>query len=95
MSKYELVYIVNPNASEEDVPKILGKVNDYITKIGGTVIEVVQWGKKRLAYPIKKFGEGNYVLTRVELNPGALKDLDASLKLSNEIIRYLLIKSTV
>jgi small subunit ribosomal protein S6 len=93
VSNYELVYIVSPTTSEEEIPKILGKVSEYITKVGGTVVEVVQWGRKRLTYPIKKFGEGNYVLTRVEIKPEAVKGLEASLKLSNEIIRYLVIKS--
>jgi small subunit ribosomal protein S6 len=94
VSNYELVYIISPNTSEEEVSKVLGKVSEYITKVGGTVVEVVQWGKKRLAYPINKFGEGNYVLTRVEIKPEAVKGLEASLKLSNEIIRHLVIKSS-
>ena len=93
MSNYELVYIISPNTTEADIPKISGKVSEYITKVGGSVTEVVQWGKKKFTYPIGKFGEGNYILTRVEIEPAAIKEFEASLKLSNDIIRHLLIRS--
>jgi len=93
VSSYELVYIVNPKVSDEDLPSVLNRVSEFVVKIGGSVIEVVQWGRKRLAYPIKKFGEGNYVFAKIEMKPAATKELEASLKLSNEVIRHLLIRS--
>jgi small subunit ribosomal protein S6 len=93
VSNYELVYIISPNTTEADIPKISGKVSEYITKVGGSVTEVVQWGKKKLAYPIGKFGEGNYILTRVEIEPAVVKEFETSLKLSSDIIRHLLIRS--
>lgn len=93
MPSYELVYIVNPQVNDDDLPNILGKVNEYVTKIGGSVTEVAQWGRKRLAYPINKFGEGNYILARIEMKPEAARELESNLKLSNEVIRHLLIRS--
>ena len=93
MSNYELVYIISPSVKEEDVPKISGKVGEYLVKSGGSVTEVVQWGRKKLAYPIGKFGEGNYILTRVAIEPASVKEFEASLKLSNDIIRHLLVRS--
>jgi small subunit ribosomal protein S6 len=93
VANYELVYIVNPTVTEEQLPNVLGKVSEYVTKTGGTVNEVVQWGRKKLAYPVKKCIEGNYVLARIELKPTAIKELEASLKLSNEVIRHLLIRA--
>lgn len=95
MASYELVYIISPTVTDEELPNVLGKINELITKIGGSVSEVTQWGRKRLAYPIKKFGEGNYVLTRMELKPATAKELEATLKSSSEVLRYLLIKATV
>ncbi len=92
MASYELVYIVSPEVTDEALPNVLKKVNEFVAKIGGSVSEVTQWGRKRLAYPIQKFGEGNYVLARLEIKTAATKELDASLKLSNEIIRHLLIR---
>jgi len=89
---YELVCILNANLSEDDYSRVLGKVSDLITKFGGTVSETTQWGKRRLAYPIKKQFEGNYVLQKVQIKQTALKELDTNLKLSEDVLRYLFIR---
>jgi len=89
---YELVFILNANLTEDDFTRVLGKVNDQITKLGGTVTETNQWGKRRLAYPIKKQAEGNYVLEKVQIKQTALKELDASLKMSEDVLRYLFVR---
>jgi len=89
---YELVFILNANLTEDDFTRVLGKVNDQITKLGGTVTETNQWGKRRLAYPIKKQAEGAYVLEKVQINQTALKELDANLKMSEDILRYLFVR---
>jgi len=89
---YELVFILNANLSEDDFTRVLGKVNDQITKLGGTVTETNQWGKRRLAFPIKKQAEGNYVLEKVQIKQTALKELDANLKLSEDVLRYLFVR---
>ncbi len=92
MPGYELVFILNANLTEDDFTRVLGKVNDQITKLGGTVTETNQWGKRRLAYPIKKQAEGNYVLEKVQIKQTALKELDASLKMSEDVLRYLFVR---
>ena len=92
MPGYELVFILNANLSEDDFTRVLGKVNDQITKLGGTITETNQWGKRRLAYPIKKQAEGNYVLEKVQIQQTALKELDANLKLSEDVLRYLFVR---
>ena len=92
VSSYELIYIVSPEIKDEELANILNKVNDSVSKIGGSVTEVIQWGRKKLAYPISKFIEGNYVLARVEIEPNAANELNTSLRLFDEILRHLLIK---
>lgn len=92
MPGYELVFILNANLSEDDFTRVLGKVNDQITKLGGTVTETNQWGKRRFAYPIKKQTEGNYVLEKVQIKQTALKELDAGLKMSEDVLRYLFVR---
>jgi len=89
---YELVFILNPNLTEDDFTRTLGKVNDLITKLGGTVTETNQWGKRKLAYPIKRQSEGNYVLEKVQIKQTALKELDSSLKLTEDVLRYLFVR---
>lgn len=93
MPSYELVFILNASLSEDDCARVLGKVNDLITKFGGTVNETTQWGKRKLAYPIKRQSEGNYVLEKVQIKQTALKELDSSLKLTDDILRYLFIRA--
>lgn len=93
MSSYELIYIVNPEINDNDLPNVLTRISDLVTKIGGTVVNVNQWGRKKLAYPIKKFSEGNYIFAQVEMRSSAIKELEANLKLSNEVLRHLLIKA--
>ncbi|MFA5399591.1 MAG: 30S ribosomal protein S6 [Dehalococcoidia bacterium] len=92
MPGYELVFILNADLSEDDFTRVLGKVNDQITKLGGTVTETNQWGKRRFAYPIKKQTEGNYVLEKVQIKQTALKELDAGLKMSEDVLRYLFVR---
>lgn len=92
MPNYELVLIISPEVADEEVPNVVTKLSELIKKIGGSVDEVNQWGRKKLAYPIKRFAEGNYVLAKLKMKPASTKELDASLRLSGEVLRYLVIK---
>ena len=93
MFDYELIYIVHPNISDEELPNTIARVGEAITKLGGTNGEINQWGRRRLAFPINKAVEGNYVFTRVSLHPDRIKELDTTLKLSDTILRYLVVRS--
>ncbi|TET40207.1 MAG: 30S ribosomal protein S6 [Dehalococcoidia bacterium] len=89
---YELVVIISPEVAEEEIPGALEKIGRFITERGGSISEVNQWGRRRLAYPIKNFMEGNYVLTQFKMEPGLTADLEASLGISEEILRHLLVR---
>ncbi len=90
---YELVLIISPEVGEERFDTVINNVSQFITGKGGITSDVEQWGRKRLAYPIKHFEEGSYVLTRFKLKPTLSKELEATLQISEEILRHLLIKS--
>lgn len=92
MREYELTYIVRPDMEEEALEEISKKVEQVVTGNGGQVTEVKHWGKRRLAYPIQKLREGYYVLNRIQLEPQMLKEVERSLTLSEEIIRYLIVR---
>lgn len=92
MPSYELVVILNANQNEDEITRTLGKINDLITKLGGTVTETNPWGNRKLAYPIKKQTEGHYVLEKVQIKQTALKELDSNFKLIDDILRYLFIR---
>jgi small subunit ribosomal protein S6 len=92
LREYEMIVIINPEVAEEDVPITIDKVSDFITSRGGEVTEVDRWGKRKLAYPIKHFIEGNYVLTRFKFEPGMTAELEASLKISEMILRHMIVR---
>ncbi len=91
---YELVFIISPEVEDEAMETTVGSVSQFITGKGGIVSSEERWGKRRLAYPIKHFLEGNYVLTRFKMKPIWSKELEANLQISEEVLRHLLIKLT-
>ena len=88
---YELVVIISPEVAGEAADGIMDGVSRFITENGGTVSAVEPWGKKKLAYPIKHSLEGSYVLSRFKLQPKFTKQLEASLHISEDVLRHLLI----
>ena len=89
---YELVLVISPEVAEEEFEATIDNVSRFITGRGGTVSDVERWGKRRLAYPIRHFEEGSYVLARFKLKPAFGKELGASLRISEEVLRHLLIR---
>ena len=93
MSSYELVLIISPELVDDEMPDFITKLSELVDKVGGSVDEVNQWGRRKLAYPIKRSTEGNYILAKVKMKPALTKELEASLRLSGKILRHLLIRS--
>jgi small subunit ribosomal protein S6 len=91
MTDYELVTVISPEVDGERLPEIIEQVGKFITDEGGVVESTEQWGIRKLAYPIKKFMEANYVLTRFKLEPNLTKKLGAELGASEEILRHLIV----
>ena len=89
---YELVIIISPEVTEEKVDATVDNVSQFITEKGGTIADIERWGKKRLAYPIKHFVEGSYVLARFKSQPALGKELEANLQISEEVLRHLLVR---
>jgi small subunit ribosomal protein S6 len=92
LRNYELVVIINPELADDAVGSIVDNISRLITRDGGTVDETDRWGKRKLAYPIKRFLEGSYVLFRCKMKPASGKGLEASLRISEEVLRHLLVK---
>ena len=89
---YELVMILSPEATEEEVASTVDRVEGLIIDKGGTVSEREDWGVRRLAYPIKKFAEGNYVLRRFDAEASVANDLNQNLRAAEDVLRYLMVK---
>jgi small subunit ribosomal protein S6 len=92
MSDYELVTIISPEVDGEKLPEIIDNLGKLITDKGGVVESTEQWGMRKLAYPIKKCMEANYILAKFKLEPNLTKQFNAELKASEEILRHLIVR---
>ena len=90
MNKYELVFIAQPDLDEEGLQALAERYTESVKSLGGQVDQVENWGKRRLAYPIRKVQEGYYFVSQVQVGAEALKELDRSLKLNEQVMRYLI-----
>ena len=96
MRYYELMIVVSPQVDEEGLSTTLDRMSSYVTQRGGSVVRQERWGQlRRLAYPIRNYNEGNYVLTHLEMDPQDTKALEASLMLSEDVLRHLLVRIEV
>ena len=91
MNNYETIMIVNSNLEEAVIKSTIEKVNDLIAK-NGKVESTEEWGKKRLAYPIKKQNEGYYVLINFSSNPDFIDELERVYGITDEIIKHIVVK---
>jgi small subunit ribosomal protein S6 len=87
------MYIVSPEVEEENLETLTTKVEQMITDGGGETLRLQSWGRRRLAYPIRNFREGHYILVHLQLEPAAISELKSKLALTEEVIRYLLIRT--
>lgn len=92
LQDYEMVFILSPEVADEALEGKIEGISQFITGRNGVIESVEPWGKKKLAYPIKQQLEGNYVLAKFKLSPARCKELEANLKISEEVLRHLLIK---
>lgn len=92
MNKYEVVFIGRPDAGEEIIKGVIQRVRETVENLNGQVIKVEEWGKRRLAYPIKKYSDGYYVFVETSSNSQASKEVERILRLHEDVIRYQTIK---
>lgn len=93
MRYYEFMYIVNPEIEADDLQEVTARVGQMIADGGGEVLRLESWGRRRLAYPIRRFREGHYIVAYIQLDPEAIAGLKGRLALTEEVIRYLLVKT--
>jgi small subunit ribosomal protein S6 len=92
MRDYELAFIISPTLDAEGATNVVDRVSGMVKSINGEVASVDVWGRRTLAYPINKHREGTYVLLNAKMSPDSLGQLERDLKLTEEVIRYMLIK---
>ena len=92
MANYEIMFIVNPNATEEEIDKINAQIDGVITAGGGKVGQLEKLGKKRLAYLVDKFREGSYVLFTIEASGSVVREIERRLRVMDLVIKYLTVR---
>jgi small subunit ribosomal protein S6 len=90
--KYELVYIVSPDATEEQVTELHGQVEAVVQRMGGRLEKTENWGRRRLAYEIGRHKEGNYVLDVISGSGELMKEIERRLKVYDTVIRQLIVR---
>jgi small subunit ribosomal protein S6 len=93
MRDYELTLVVRPDVEDTGLTALLEKIKGLITTAGGQGIQVEPWGRRHLAYPIKKITEAQYFLIRAQLPAQALRELERNLRLTEEVLRFLLVRA--
>ncbi|HHZ16409.1 MAG TPA: 30S ribosomal protein S6 [Peptococcaceae bacterium] len=92
MRNYEMVFILSPELDEEKLGATVEKVTNLINNNGGEVVKQDNWGKKHLAYEIKDRHEGYYYLVEFKGTPATAKELDRVLKITEEVLRFLIVR---
>jgi small subunit ribosomal protein S6 len=90
MREYELVFIVHPDLEETATNEVVDRVKDWITEADGTVDKVDPWGKRKLAYPIRKQNDGQYFLMLVQMDPTFVSEMERNLRFLEPVMRFLI-----
>ncbi|MBI5523527.1 MAG: 30S ribosomal protein S6 [Desulfarculus sp.] len=92
MRHYETLFIVNPDLSEEDTTATVEKFSAILTDAGSSMVKTDLWGRRRLAYEVKKFSKGYYVLFEYGALPETVAEMERNFKIDERVIRYLTVK---
>ncbi|MFN0172343.1 MAG: 30S ribosomal protein S6 [Bryobacteraceae bacterium] len=92
MRTYEELFIIQPDATDEQVDQVIEQISATITQGGGRIEKVDKWGKRRLAYKVNKHKEGIYVLLQFDAKAEAVKELERRLRVIDSVVKYLTVR---
>ncbi len=93
MREYELMLVLDPTLDDEGQQAATERVGAFVTSRGGELLSQESMGRRRLAYPIKRHRDGIYTVSRFKMAPTAADELERNLKLNEQVIRHLLIRT--
>lgn len=93
MRIYEVAFIAHPDMDENSLNSLLERAKGWVTAAGGQVTNVDLWGRRRLAYPIRKQKEGQYVFMQTQMTPAATREVERNLRLTEQIMRFMIIRA--
>jgi small subunit ribosomal protein S6 len=91
MREYEIIFIVHPDLDEKALDEVISRVSSWITEDGGEIIKSDIWGMRKLAYPIRKQSEGQYVLMQIKMAPTFGAQLERNMHILESVMRFQLI----
>jgi small subunit ribosomal protein S6 len=89
---YEVMFIIRPDVVEEDADKLIAGFTTTVTSGGGAVKSVEKMGRRKLAYLVRKFNDGNYVLMTIEANGAVVAELERRLRVSEPVIKFITVR---
>ncbi len=92
MRIYENLFIVKPDATEEEIDALIEQMSKNVTTAGGTIDKVDKWGKRRLAYRVEKNREGFYVLLQFSAEPEIVKEFERRMRVQDSVIKFLTVR---
>lgn len=92
MNKYELAVVVSAKLEDDERAATIEKVKDLITKNGGTITNVDEWGKKRLAYEVQKMREAFYYFIQFDADPTVPAEIESRIRIMENVVRYLCVR---
>jgi small subunit ribosomal protein S6 len=92
MRIYEELFIVRPDAAEEEVDPFVDQLKNVITQSGGTVDKSEKWGVRKLAYRVLKYNDGQYILLQFSANPDAVKEVERRLRVADLVLKHLTVR---
>ena len=92
MNKYELAVVVNAKIEDDERAATVEKVKAYIERFGGTITNIDEWGKKRLAYDIQKMNDGFYYFIHFDAESTVPREVENSIRIMENVIRYLCVR---
>jgi small subunit ribosomal protein S6 len=92
MRNYEVMFIAHPDLDEASLTALVDKAKGWVTTSGGQVDQVDLWGRRRLAYPINKQNEGQYILMQTQLSPAGTHEVERNLRLTEQVMRFQIIR---
>ena len=93
MRRYELMLVLRPDAPDERAAAVIDRATRHVVASGGQIIKVAPWGRRRLAYPIERYREGSYHIVVFESPAEAIAELERSLQITEEVLRYLVTRT--
>ncbi|EHQ92349.1 30S ribosomal protein S6 [Desulfosporosinus youngiae] len=92
MKAYEILYIIRPDLDEEATTALVDRLGGLVAANGGANLTVEKWGKRRLAYEIKDYREGQYILMNFEGEGRTSQEIERVMKISDDVIRFLTVR---